>query len=100
MVGVEAYLGESIAEKGVEGALDLGDVEALGDLADDVADVSDQRALMDGCTSVSRVFTRSVGVGSLLTAEGSAGEGGGEEGDDREAHLGCCLGRLKVLGRY
>lgn len=97
MVGAEAYLGESITEKGVEGALDLGDVEALGDLADDIANFSDQRALVDGCTFVSRVFTRSVGPGSLLTAEGRAGEGGGEEGDDRETHLGCCLGRLKVL---
>lgn len=66
MVGAEAYLGESITEKGVEGALDLGDVEALGDLADDIANFSDQRALVDGCTFVSRVFTRSVGAGSCL----------------------------------
>lgn len=47
--GGGAYLGESIAEKGLEGALDLGDVEALGDLADDVTDLGDQGALLDGC---------------------------------------------------
>lgn len=62
-----AYLGESIAQEGLKGALELVHVEAVGDLANDFADLGDQRPLLDGCVFVSlQCFLREPGweVGS------------------------------------
>lgn len=38
------------------------------------------------------------GLGGGLTAKGRAGEGGGEEGEDGEAHLGCGFVVVEVEG--
>lgn len=67
-----SYRGQGVTQDGLERLLKLINTKAVLDLGHDTRDLGDERALLHA------------GGG----AEGRAGEGNGQDGEEREAHLG------------